>query len=62
MTKVLVIGDGRMGTIIRELVEADESLELTGVIGIDNKDELADATPAADVATTSPIRACSGLG
>ena len=50
MTKVLVIGDGRMGTIIRELVEADESLELTGVIGIDNKDELADATPAADVA------------
>ena len=50
MTKVLVIGDGRMGTIVRELVEADESLELTGVIGIDNKDELADATPAADVA------------
>ena len=50
MTKVLVIGDGRMGTIIRELVEADESLELTGVIGIDNKDELADVTPAADVA------------
>ncbi len=50
MTKVLVIGDGRMGTIVRELVEADESLELTGVIGIDNKDELADVTPAADVA------------
>ena len=50
MTKVLVIGDGRMGTIVRELVEADESLELAGVIGIDNKDELADATPAADVA------------
>ena len=50
MTKVLVIGDGRMGTIIRELVEADESLELTGVIGIDNKDELADVTPTADVA------------
>ena len=50
MTKVLVIGDGRMGTIIRELVEADESLELTGVIGIDNKDELVDVTPAADVA------------
>ncbi len=54
MTKVLVIGDGRMGTIIRELVEADESLELTGVIGIDNKDELADATPAADVAPILP--------
>lgn len=50
MTKVLVIGDGRMGTIVRELVEADESLELAGVIGIDNKDELADTTPAADVA------------
>ena len=60
MTKVLVIGDGRMGTIIRELVEADESLELTGVIGIDNKDELADATPAAGLSqSTSPIRACS---
>ena len=50
MTTVLVIGDGRMGTIIRELVEADESLELAGIIGIDNKDELADAAPAADVA------------
>ena len=56
MTKVLVIGDGRMGTIIRELVEADESLELTGVIGIDNKDELADVTPTADVAIDLPTR------
>ena len=50
LTKVLVIGDGRMGTIIRELVEADEELELVGVIGIDNKDDLLQAAPAADVA------------
>jgi len=61
MTKVLVIGDGRMGTIIRELVEADESLELTGVIGIDNKDELADTTPAADVAIDFSHKSMLGL-
>lgn len=50
MASVLVIGDGRMGTIIRELIEADPDLSLAGVIGFDNRDDLAQATPAADVA------------
>ncbi len=50
MTKVLIIGDGRMGTIIRELVQADDELELVGVIGISNKDDLLAAAPACDVA------------
>ncbi len=49
MTKVLIVGDGRMGTIIRELVEADEELDLVGVIGIDNKNDLLEAAPAAGV-------------
>ena len=47
---VFVIGDGRMGTIIRELVEADERLALAGIVGIDNKDDLIANAPAADVA------------
>ena len=47
---VFVIGDGRMGTIIRELVEADERLALAGIVGIDNKDDLIADAPAADVA------------
>lgn len=50
MTKVLVIGDGRMGAIVRELVEADEALELAGVVNSANADELVSETPAADVA------------
>ncbi len=49
MTTVLLAGAGRMGTIIRELVEADETLELAGVIDIDNKEDLLEAAPAADV-------------
>ena len=49
MTKILIVGDGRMGTIIRELVEADERLELAGVIGTDNKNDLLEAAPTADV-------------
>lgn len=50
MTSVLVIGNGRMGAIIRELVEADPALELAGVIGLDNKETLAEGAPAANVA------------
>ena len=47
---VFVIGDGRMGTIIRELVEADAGLKLVGIVGIDTKEDLREAAPAADVA------------
>lgn len=50
MTRVLVIGDGRMGTIVRELAEADETLELAGVVGLENKETLAEGAPAAQVA------------
>ena len=50
MIKVLVIGDGRMGTIVRELVEADSDMELAGIIGMENRGDLLDAAPAADVA------------
>lgn len=47
---VFVIGDGRMGTIIRELVEADAGLKLVGIVGVDTKEDLREAAPAADVA------------
>lgn len=47
--RVLVVGDGRMGKIICELVEADEACELAGVVGASNKESLADAAPEADV-------------
>ena len=42
MTRVLIVGNGRMGTIIRELVEADESCELAGIVGIETMDTLAE--------------------
>ena len=39
-----------MGTIIRELVEADPDMELAGVISSDNREDLLEAAPAAAVA------------
>ena len=50
MINVLVIGDGRMGTIVRELVEADPDMELAGVIGSGNREDLLEAAPAVAVA------------
>ena len=50
MTSVMIIGSGRMGTIIRELVEADSDMEVAGIIDAANKDDLKEAAPAADVA------------
>lgn len=50
MINVLVIGDGRMGTIVRELVEADPDMELAGVIGLGNREDLLEAAPAVAVA------------
>lgn len=50
MTSVMIIGSGRMGTIIRELVEADPNMEVAGIIDAANKDDLRAAAPAADVA------------
>ena len=50
MINVLVIGDGRLGTIVRELVEADPDMELAGVIGSGNREDLLEAAPAVAVA------------
>lgn len=61
MTSVLVIGDGRMGTIIRELVEADPEMSVAGVIGADNRDDLAEAALAADVAIDFSHESMLGL-
>lgn len=48
--KVLVCGDGRMGALVRASVEADDSFELVGQVGIDDVDALdAGTVPAADV-------------
>ena len=48
-TRVMVVGNGRMGKIIAELVQADESMELVGMVGLEDKDTLLDAAAAADV-------------
>ena len=50
MRKVVVIGGGRMGTLVASEVEAAEDLELLGIYDIDNSAELDDVAPAADVA------------
>ena len=48
-TRVLIVGNGRMGALIRALVEADAAFELVGEIGLENKDDLAGAAPTADL-------------
>lgn len=50
MRKVVVIGGGRMGTLVASEVEAAEDLELMGIYDIDNVDELDELAPSADVA------------
>ncbi len=48
--KVLIIGAGRMGVTVREMVETDPAMEVAGIISGDTKDELVETTPAADMA------------
>lgn len=48
--RVFVIGDGRMGSIVRALVEQDSDLILAGIVGMAGKDSLRSGAPAADVA------------
>ena len=55
---VFVIGDGRMGTIIRELVEADAGLKLVGIVGADTKEDLRER-PLPTWPSTFPIKICS---
>ena len=48
--KVLVCGNGRMGALVRAMVEADEAFELVGQVGIEDVAALdAGEVPAADL-------------
>lgn len=49
-TTVVLIGGGRMGSLIAQALEADGSFELLGTYDIDNADELDEQAPAADLA------------
>ena len=49
MRKLIVVGGGRMGTLVAAEAEAAEDFELLGIYDIDNVDELDEAAPAADV-------------
>ena len=50
MASVLVVGaKGRMGTLLRAAVEADESLSLAGGYDADNVSELDSVAPAVDL-------------
>lgn len=46
---VVLVGGGRMGTLIDQTLAADGGFELLGTYDIDNIDELAEVAPAADV-------------
>lgn len=50
MAKVIVVGvAGRMGSLVRATVEADETLEFAGGYDVDNIAELDELAPAADL-------------
>lgn len=50
MRNAVVIGGGRMGTLVAAELEAADDFELLGIYDIDNVDELDNIAPAADVA------------
>ena len=50
MASVLVVGaKGRMGTLLRAAIDADESLSLAGGYDADNVSELDSVAPAVDL-------------
>lgn len=49
-TTVVLVGGGRMGTLIADTLAADGGFALLGIYDIDNIDELDEAAPAADLA------------
>ena len=50
LTTVVLIGGGRMGTLIAQALEADGGFEVLGTYDINNADELDEAAPAAALA------------
>ncbi|WP_350455337.1 4-hydroxy-tetrahydrodipicolinate reductase [Slackia heliotrinireducens] len=46
---MLMVGNGRMGTVIAGLIEAEENMQVVSMIGIENKDDSAVWEPEADV-------------
>ena len=48
-TSVVLVGAGRMGTLVRQTLEADGGFEIVGVYDVNNADELDEAAPAADL-------------
>lgn len=50
MSRVLLVGTGRMGSLLKASIESDDSFELVGMVGIEDKNSLADGeAPDADV-------------
>ena len=49
MIKVLLIGHGRMGQLIEKTIAADPEMEVTGIIDIDNTDDLFTLDKIADI-------------
>ena len=50
MRKVVIVGGGRMGSLIASELKKADDLDLLGIYDIDNVDELDGLAPAADVA------------
>ena len=50
LRKVVVIGGGRMGTLIANEIKKSDDLDLLGIYDIDNVEELDNVAPAADIA------------
>ena len=57
MAKVLVVGNGRMGSIVCNIVRDAPDLELAGVIGKDSAGLLSDGSVEADVVVDFSHRA-----
>lgn len=50
LAKVVLVGTGRMGTVLEGLIAERAGFELVGMVGYENRDALPQGLPAADVA------------
>lgn len=50
LAKAVLIGTGRMGTVLEGLIAEREGFELVGKVGFENREDLPDSLPLADVA------------
>ena len=50
MTSVVLIGGGRMGTLVREALDADGGFEVVGVYDVTHADDIDERAPAASLA------------